>query len=362
MGKLNPGLVRRGNRIWIDKRICGVRIQRSTGLDYNPAYFSLANKKLQDLIWAMETGNIEEERPFKSCKEAASRYLGSLEKKSSGTMQRAISALDNVLGFRLGDGRLIGGIGVREVSYSLMEEFLEANSHRWARGIGEDMNTFKRVLNHAARRWRDEQGRPWIDFVPEFPRPEGPQKVAHVLSREEERALVSALPETLQPMALFGIHTGCRAGEICGLRWAYYRERDGIAYFSLPASLTKMKRERPVVLNQSARRIVEGRGRDFVFENRSMNTPAWKRAWETAGLPLTEEIMKGPHNLRHTFAFRLRDTGVPEWTVKDALGHKGDVTRIYAKPSLEAILEAVEAPYLVAKRWHMQRPTSNPLI
>jgi len=60
------------------------------------------------------------------------------------------------------------------------------------------------------------------------------------------------------------------------------------------------------------------------------------------------DIMKGPHNLRHTFAFRLRDAGVPEWTVKDALGHKsGDVTRLYAKPSLEALFEAVSAPYVV---------------
>lgn len=74
---------------------------------------------------------------------------------------------------------------------------------------------------------------------------------------------------------------------------------------------------------------------------------AWKRARREAGLPDVTV-----HDLRRTTATRLRDAGVPEWTVRDYLGHAGaSVTRVYAEPTIERLIEAAEklvsAPGLV---------------
>ena len=47
--------------------------------------------------------------------------------------------------------------------------------------------------------------------------------------------------------------------------------------------------------------------------------------------------------MRRTFATRLRDRGVPKWTVSACLGHKnGDVTELYALPTLRELRAAVE--------------------
>ena len=49
------------------------------------------------------------------------------------------------------------------------------------------------------------------------------------------------------------------------------------------------------------------------------------------------------HDLRRTFATKLRDAGVPKWTVSACLGHKdGGVTELYALPTLRELRAAVE--------------------
>lgn len=152
-------------------------------------------------------------------------------------------------------------------------------------------------------------------------------------------------------MALFGLHTGCRQGEICGLRWEWLKEREGIEYFALPSEATKNAEGKPVVLNRTARAIVESRrgvhqSHVFTFKPRGgdeapvekLLNSAWKRARTQAGLPALQV-----HDLRRTFASRLRDEGVAEWTIADLLGHKrGSVTRLYALPTLRELLAAAE--------------------
>ena len=61
------------------------------------------------------------------------------------------------------------------------------------------------------------------------------------------------------------------------------------------------------------------------------------------GLPVSPTYRRGVHNLRHTVGQRLRDAGVPEWTVRAFLGHSGrSVTEVYATPTLRELLEASE--------------------
>lgn len=116
--------------------------------------------------------------------------------------------------------------------------------------------------------------------------------------------------------------------------------------FVIPGSVTKNGEERVVVLNQIARGVVEkqrGKHPDRVFTykgkptGRILNT-AWKRARIRAGLPTLRV-----HDLRHTYAQRLRAAGVHLEDRKALMGHKnGDITTHYSAPDLQRLQEFVD--------------------
>ena len=104
------------------------------------------------------------------------------------------------------------------------------------------------------------------------------------------------------------------------------------------------------MLNTIASRVIESRRgihKEFVFTYRGnptgkLNNTAWKRAWKKAKLPTEQGIMKGVHNLRHSFGRRLRGAGIPLETRKALLGHAhGDITTHYSAAELSELLEAV---------------------
>jgi integrase len=65
-------------------------------------------------------------------------------------------------------------------------------------------------------------------------------------------------------------------------------------------------------------------------------------------------VLKGVHNLRHTFGRRLRGAGVPLETRKALLGHaSGDVTTHYSAAELRELIKAVEK---IAKRSKTETP------
>ena len=136
-------------------------------------------------------------------------------------------------------------------------------------------------------------------------------------------------PRHLADAAMFAVNTGCREQEVCQLRWTWEVKLDDLSTsaFVLPESITKTSTERVVVLNTVAKAVVDSRQgiEDFVFTYRGnpvgkLRTSAWIRAWTKAGLPTDSTILKGVHNLRHTFGRRLRGAGVPLETRKGAAG------------------------------------------
>lgn len=223
------------------------------------------------------------------------------------------------------------------------------------------------VLNRAAKVWRDEQGRPWLQQAPpQITRQsvKGRQAKPYPLSWSEQDKLMRALPGHLADMALYAVNTGCRDQEVCGLRWGWINQVEGCGtVVVLPASVTKNGDERVVALNSVAARVVEsrrGKHDQFVFTYTKgkkepkelpvtkINNTAWKRAWKAAGLPDSRTWVRGPHNLRHTFGRRLRAAGVGLETRKALLGHRdGDITTHYSAAEIRELMEAAE---LVTKR------------
>jgi integrase len=108
--------------------------------------------------------------------------------------------------------------------------------------------------------------------------------------------------------------------------------------FILPEWLTKNGEERIVVLNTTARRVIEeARGhhpeRVFTYGGRPV-TRMYNTAWKKARARMRLKRVR-VHDLRHTFGQRLRAAGVPLEDRKTLLGHKcGDVTTHYSAPEL----------------------------
>lgn len=125
----------------------------------------------------------------------------------------------------------------------------------------------------------------------------------------------------------------------------------GASVFDIPN--TKNGRPKRVVLNSKAREVVEAsRGNEsnyvFTFKGHKVdkiNNSAWKRARKEAGL----NEVRGPrqhfrvHDLRHTFATRLREVGVPREDRKDLMGHAtDDITTHYSAAETGTLLAYVE--------------------
>ena len=193
--------------------------------------------------------------------------------------------------------------------------------------INRSLEVVRTILNRAARAYRDDDGRPWLDalpplitMLPETPRPPYP------ITWEEQDRLFPKLSARLGRMALFAVNTGLRESNACGLEWAWEVPvpEVGRSVFVIPPEAFKSKRAHVVILNDAAWSIVQAqRGLDpiWVFPHRgrpmsTMNNTAWQRVRREAGLCAVRI-----HDLRHTFGCRLRAAGVSAEDREALLGH-----------------------------------------
>lgn len=275
---------------------------------------------------------------------AAIKYLQAAEKKSLDRDAASIKLLDPY----------IGDLPIEHVHAGTLEKFIDARKKAGlsAGTINRDLAVVKVILSQAARLWRDESGRTWLDTTPMIPSVVGPARAAYPLSWIEQAQLFAFLPSHLRSMAVFGVNTGCREQEICQLRWKWEIQLPQLAtsVFVLPAEFVKGRlgrtKDRLVVLNSRAREVIESQRMshpEFVFTYKGhpltgMNNNGWRRAREQAGLTQVRV-----HDLRHTFGRRLRAAGVSDEDRADLLGHaNGRVTTHYSMAEVGKLLEAVE--------------------
>ena len=212
----------------------------------------------------------------------------------------------------------------------------------------------RQILNLAAGEWVDEHGLTWLDRPPKIKLlTVKDARKARLITRAEEQQFVAALPAHLQSMFLFGLYTGLRESEVCGLRWEWEADVAGMVgatAFILPPWAHKSGHrsglERLVVLNRIAQSVVEAqRGKHdthvFVFRGKPIQrlvNSGWDKARATTGIDITA------HCLRHTFGQRLRAAGVNFRDSQDLLGHKNQsVTALYTKAELVNLIEAANA-------------------
>lgn len=171
------------------------------------------------------------------------------------------------------------------------------------------------------------------------------QRLLSVLRTDENRAVCR--------IALFLLSTGARLNEALSATWAHVDRETRV--WRIPATNSKSRRMRSVPLNDSALEVLEQVGTegkyDHVFINLETEKPyttiakVWERLRNAAGLPQLRL-----HDLRHSFASFLVNSGRTLYEVQKVLGHSDTkVTERYAHLSTKTLQDAANSASLIIK-------------
>ena len=159
----------------------------------------------------------------------------------------------------------------------------------------------RRLLNLAARKWRDEHGLTWLETPPLLSMVEVTDaRQPYPLSWDEQKYLLKALPDHLATMALFKVNTGCREQEVCQLQWDWEVEVPELdtSVFLIPSDIVKNKEDRLVVLNDVAKSVIEaqrGKHKTHVFTYRGRPvTRIYNSGWKVGPRQGGRALRQGP--------------------------------------------------------------------
>ena len=367
--KAITGLYEKGGVWQIDKVYRGERIRESTGTGDREE----AEQYLIHMLEQLRQEKVYGVRKVRTWEEAATRFL--IESKDQPSIHLTALCMKQLHPF-------LGHLPLTHIDDQALEPFIKDRQTTKVlacgrvekavtnRTINIAIERAVRVLTLCARKWRDDDRRPWLDSVPMLKKLEEKKssRKPYPMSWEEQSILFGQLPGHLQTMALFKVNTGCREQEVCKLRWDWEISVPelGTSVFLIPADFggrharsgVKNGDERLVVLNSVAKSIIEkqrGISREWVFPYdgtamHRMNDSAWKKARVRAAKLWQEENLRPAHpgyasirihDLKHTFGRRLRAAGVTEEDRKSLLGHKnGSITSHYSGAELGKLIEA----------------------
>lgn len=360
MPKRATGLTKRGNIWHIEKEVRGYgRLRESTGAYTLEEAEKYLTKRLDEIRQATVYG-IRQKRIFR---EAATKYLlENQHKRSIATDAIHLKQLDPWIGDTLLD----------QIHDGTLQPFITARlkEGRKHKTINLALEVVRRIVNLAARKWRDEHGKTWLETAPMITMLNlSDARPPYPLSWEEQTHLIKHFLPHLQRMALYKVNVGCREEEVCSLRWDWEIQIPELetSIFIVPDEIVKNGEDRLVVLNRVAMSVVnECRGDhpEFVFTwkrgpnsprqpLKSMNNSAWQKGRAAAAKSYKNvfghEAPAGfanirVHDLKHTFGRRLRSARVALETRKVLLGHKnGDITTHYSAPEIKELIDAANS-------------------
>ena len=367
--KAISGLYQKGGVWQIDKVFRGERLRESTGTGDRQEAEQYLIHRLEQLRQQKVYGV----RRTRTWAEAATRFL--IESKDQPSIKLTAHHLKQLHPY-------LKDLPLTHIDDQALEPFVKDRLKGMVLPCGKQLKPVAprtinisierviRVLTLCARKWRDEERRPWLDSVPMLAKLDLKKKVRepYPMTWEEQSILFGELPAHLQTMALFKVNTGCREQEVCKLRWDWEISVPelGASVFLIPSDFggrnersgVKNGDERLVVLNSVAKSIIDkqrGLSKDWVFPYNDnamhrMNDSAWKKARVRAAKLWQEENLRPAHpgyasirvhDLKHTFGRRLRAAGVTQEDRKALLGHKnGSITSHYSGAELGHLIEA----------------------
>lgn len=161
------------------------------------------------------------------------------------------------------------------------------------------------------------------------------------MSDEEERKILSNLPEWFKEIVIFALNTGMRIGEIVNLTW---KDVD-LFRKTITVLKTKSNKPRTIPINSKLYEILlrKSKVRSIVSDKVFSFTKAQiQNFWVATCKGLKIENLHF-HDLRHTFATRLAQQGVDPYRIQLLLGHSTPtMTQRYAHHNVESLRSAVE--------------------
>lgn len=338
MGRAQTGIHQDKAGFW-----CVDRIYKGTRLRNRFESFEEADNWLIYQLEQLRQRHLFGVRPRRTFDEAAAKYLIDHQEKVS--IKLDIYLLERLMPF-------IGKLTLDQIHDGTLAAYIkDRKSNKLAnKTINLGLELTRRILNLAARSWRDEDGKTWLETPPLITVLPliGFQREPRPITWAEQRRIMPLLPDHLAKMVLFDLNTGARDAVVCGLKWEWEISIPelGVSVFDIPRENVKgRKRGRVLVCNTVAQSIIEGqRGKDdeYVFPYRghrieTMNNNAWHRARKLAGIPDLHI-----HDLRHTVGMRLREAGIREETIADILWHaRLGMTAHYSVVQIDELMEAL---------------------
>jgi site-specific recombinase XerD len=180
-------------------------------------------------------------------------------------------------------------------------------------------------------------------------------RMENYLSPEQLDTLVTVLrtapPRTVCNVALFLLATGARLNEALRARWDQIDKNTRV--WKIPASNSKSKRIRSVPLNDAALEILSQLGTEGEYDNLFINTRTKKplvnvhKVWGSLRSQAGMEWLR-IHDLRHSYASFLVNSGRTLYEVQQILGHSDSkVTERYAHLSTRTLQEAANTASII---------------
>ncbi|GBD38674.1 MAG: hypothetical protein KatS3mg078_2252 [Deltaproteobacteria bacterium] len=202
-----------------------------------------------------------------------------------------------------------------------------------------------RYLFNLAKRWKKFYGDNPVSQSGLIP---VNNQVERILTPEEEERLLSVCNSSLRAIIITALNTGMRKGEILSLRWEDVDLENNL--ITVRHDISKSKKVRRIPINATLRKLLlEQKLRDgsscFVFPNSKGNPykrhdsvkGAFERACKKAGIHGLRF-----HDLRHTAATRMVETGASIVAISRILGHSDlKTTMRYTHPE-DSVREAIE--------------------
>jgi len=243
--------------------------------------------------------------------------------------------------------KMLSGLTLDRVTPQLISQYksMRLSDGKSPQTVKHEMNCLTHAFNLAVREWN------WINYNPclKVQKPKVNNQIMRWLTDDEEKRLLDAskgyLNGQLPAIITLALHTGMRQGEILNLKW------ENIDMFKRAITIMQSKTKEPktIPINDTGfnmllykGKVVNMSGYVFTTQNgtRILNTNLQREFWKIVEKAKVENFRF--HDLRHTFATRLVQSGVDLYSVAKLLGHKDiKTTQRYAHHHIDSLRQSV---------------------
>lgn len=330
---------RKGSKVWwIDICHDKQRIKRSTGT---------ADKKLADKIHTKVKAQLVEGKWFeldeersRTLEDLAEKYLQERSTvKSPQSRERDKQILNHFLTF-------FGSCVLTDITPKRLNEYKNKRlGCVTGQTVKKELGVLKNAFNVAIKEWEWLKDNP----VSRISMPKDPPGRLRFLRGDEIERLLDCSDSWFRPVLIVAIHTGLREGNIISLSWDRIDMFRRIILFD--AKDLKNETSLGIPINDTLLNTLKE-----LYKVKHLNS---KLVFMRNGKPLYKLLLWRAlrrackkadltdfrfHDLRHTFASLLVQSGIDLYSVQRLMGHKdGRMTQRYAHLSQEKLMGAIKA-------------------